>query len=695
MTVGLGVSIGTVNTVCAVDTPECGKPARGRRRGAAGENSGRGKRNSSPRQQQPQQRSTPGTWRTTLTFDSAGGARVGRIPKHGRAVTDFADLTESARSARVGQRCLAPADLVATVARTVVADVSAHRVAADPDDRRSAVVVTHPVTYPSARVRELRAALDETGLSHAALIAEPVAAAAWLSHTHGPLLPGLALVYDLGGSGLTVTLVRIGQISQARPIIGEPLRSNEFGGRAFGANLVGRGELRSGESGSDAMITGMRTAHVRKSLEVVYACLRRAAVTMADIDCVLVVGGAARPPEVAEVIERTLSRPVVVAADPERTIAEGAAILARYAAEGSTRTDAPQTAAKSARYLSTASRPGDKLSRKAAKAARAAARAAEESPRHAATSTRQAAKQEKRTAKQERRAVKDQRRAAKLARRTGRWDRRGPSTSAAEPAQVRETTSPEAAPAQATPPEAVSAEALSAEAVSAEALSAEALSAEAVSAEAVPADTASPETAFAATTSATAASARTASTHTASAETPPAEPLSATAAAPESEAAATSAGVETAAGAPPEPDPDTAEPLVAASADESAGGESAPDSTTPSSPGAPFRPRIGMAPQHPRTSLPEVPIEPDAHIAARTSAVSASTVLLDPIGHSEPFAVLESAAFLGSLEGLGSLQDGRRASVSLESGQRAAVAVAERAAVPLDSMPEASASVTA
>ncbi|MBO0856029.1 MAG: hypothetical protein J2P18_19940, partial [Nocardia sp.] len=109
----------------------------------------------------------------------------------------------------------------------------------------------------------------------------------------------------------------------------------------------------------------------------------------------------------------------------------------------------------------------------------------------------------------------------------------------------------------------------------------------------------------------------------------------------------------------------------------------------------PFRPRIGMAPQHPRTSLPEVPIEPDAHIAARTSAVSASTVLLDPIGDSEPFAVLESAAFLGSLEGLGSLQAGRRASVSLESGQRAAVAVAERAAVPLDSMPEASASVTA
>ncbi|MBF4996281.1 Hsp70 family protein [Nocardia sp. BSTN01] len=334
MTVGLGVSIGTVNTVCAIDTAESGKNARARKRGASGE-SGRRARASGPRSALPQQRTAPGTWRTTLTFDSSGAARVGRIPRHGRAVTDFADLTERGRTARVRHRSLSAADLVATVARTVVADVSAHVVAtADARSPETAVAVTHPVSYDDDRVLELRAALDAIGLSHAALVAEPVAAAAWLSVAHGPLMPGLALVYDLGGSGLTVTLVRIGAGTPARPVLGEPLRSTAFGGRAFGAKMAAQDDWRAGEASvADSAITALRTAHVRESLDVVYECLGRARVTMADIDCVLVVGGAARPPEVAAVLASALARPVIVAPDPERTIAEGAAVLARRAAE--------------------------------------------------------------------------------------------------------------------------------------------------------------------------------------------------------------------------------------------------------------------------------------------------------------------------------------------------------------------------
>ncbi|MBF6243431.1 Hsp70 family protein [Nocardia elegans] len=342
MTVGLGVSIGTVNTVCAIDTAESGKNARGRGRSAAGEFGGRAatgrrKRASGPKSALSQQRTAPGTWRTTLTFDSSGTARVGRIPRHGRAVTDFADLTEPGRSARVRHRSLSAADLVATVARTVVADVSAHVVAtAEGRSPETAVAVTHPVSYGEERVLELREALDSIGLSHAALVAEPVAAAAWLSVAHGPLLPGLALVYDLGGSGLTVTLVRIGPGTPARPVFGEPLRSTAFGGRAFGAKMAAQHNWRAGASSaadSDAAITALRTAHIRESLDVVYECLGRARVTMADVDCVLVVGGAARPPEVAAVLAAALARPVIVAPDPERTIAEGAAVFARRAAE--------------------------------------------------------------------------------------------------------------------------------------------------------------------------------------------------------------------------------------------------------------------------------------------------------------------------------------------------------------------------
>ncbi|WP_280381646.1 Hsp70 family protein [Nocardia wallacei] len=314
MTVGLGVSIGTVNTVCAVAQGSGGRHGPGHRSAV--------RRPGGP----------PATWRTTLTFDSTGTARVGRIPKHGRAITDFADLTErSAPTARVGHRALSPADLVATVAASVLEDVLGAPPAPD-----HGITVTHPVGYPVHRMVELREALDAVGLQQAALAAEPVAATAWLEEACGPLLPGLALVYDLGGSGLRVTLVRVGAGCPSDPVVGESLRSTDFGGRAFGAYMARSANWRSADTphvATDAVITELRTAHVRKSLEVVYRCLRVADVTMADVDRVLVIGGAARPPEVAAVLASALARPVIVAPDPERTVAEGAAILARRAAE--------------------------------------------------------------------------------------------------------------------------------------------------------------------------------------------------------------------------------------------------------------------------------------------------------------------------------------------------------------------------
>ncbi|WP_216902787.1 Hsp70 family protein [Nocardia alni] len=360
MTVGLGVSVGTVNTVCATTDEEGSSRFRQLR----------------PDHRQDRPGGVPGTWRTTLTFDSSGAARVGRFPKHGRALTEFADLAQrSAPAARVGHRALSAADLVATVVRGVIEETLGE---ATPD---VGVAVSHPVGYSDELVSELREALAAAGLPQATLVAEPVAALAWLDATHGPLTPGLTLVYDLGGSGLSVTLARVGAGAPSYPVVGEPLRSNRYGGRAFGALMAEEGRRsvararmvarvsslttpssRAGESGSasptadpesamagpgersladsDAAITDLRTEHVRRSLELVYRCLRIADVTMADVDRVLVVGGAARPREVAAVLAEELARPVIVAPDPERTIAEGAAIVARRemtAAEGVTR----------------------------------------------------------------------------------------------------------------------------------------------------------------------------------------------------------------------------------------------------------------------------------------------------------------------------------------------------------------------
>ncbi|BDT85840.1 Hsp70 family protein [Nocardia cyriacigeorgica] len=347
MAFGLGLSIGTVNTVSAVAQDDSVKAPPGRRRRAA--------------------RPPARTHRTTLAFDSTGTARLGVIPRHGRVVTEFADLTQrGAVAARIGNRTLTPADLVAVVADCLITELRDEPGAGD-----AGITLAHPVGYSDEQVGALRTALDAAGLERVALVAEPVAAAAWLEAEHGPLMPGLALVYDLGGASLDVTLVRVGAGCPDNPVLGT-LRSRDFGGRAFGALMTARAV--HGADGDTAgpssplvqdRASELRGEHVRDSLELVYRCLRLADVTMADVDRVLVVGGAARPAEVARVLGDELARPVVTAPDPERTIATGAALLARRAALSSE----PATRVSGTRPWGFSRRGGRRAARVAAAAA--------------------------------------------------------------------------------------------------------------------------------------------------------------------------------------------------------------------------------------------------------------------------------------------------------------------------------------
>ncbi|WP_169811141.1 Hsp70 family protein [Nocardia amamiensis] len=262
--------------------------------------------------------------RTAVTFDSAGGLRLGGIPQFSMAVTDFADLGRDPDTVIVGGRIWSPANLVAAVVNELRA--------VEPGASEAGVVTTYPAMYSDKQVSLLRQALDLSGARDVLLVPEPVAAAEWLEHEHGPLETSFVLVYDLGGTSLDVTIVRVGPDWDNHPMIEKPVRSYDFGGRPLGSMIARYAPDVSPKSTRLSMtslvdIDGLRVAHIQDSLELVRDCVRSAGITMSDIGRILLVGGASRPAEVARVLGE-LGRPVVISADPGHTIAAGAALMA-------------------------------------------------------------------------------------------------------------------------------------------------------------------------------------------------------------------------------------------------------------------------------------------------------------------------------------------------------------------------------
>jgi|GEM_PF-3151752 len=301
MTAGFGMSIGTVNSVWAATTGDREHPVVRVRR-------------------------------TAVTFDSAGGARVGGLPRFAPVVTDFADLTRPVEPVVLGGRNWTSADLVAAVGSSLIT-------AAEPGVEP---VITYPACYPGRKIIELRHALDWAGGAEALLMPEPVAAVDWLDAEYGVSGNGLTLVYDLGGASLDIAVVRTEADRDERGVLGKAVRSHEYGGRPLGAILARYARALSPGAPSPVSkvvpatdTTRLRTWNVRNSLRLVRRCVHAAGLSMRDIDRVLLIGGAARPIEVAQVLAE-LDRPVVMSPDPAHTVAVGAALAsARMADAGS------------------------------------------------------------------------------------------------------------------------------------------------------------------------------------------------------------------------------------------------------------------------------------------------------------------------------------------------------------------------
>ncbi|MEV6137884.1 Hsp70 family protein [Nocardia sp. NPDC051990] len=261
------------------------------------------------------------TRRTVLTFDSAGGIRIGGIPQFDVAVTDFADLARNPESVVVGGRLWSPANLIAEVVNNLLESFPS----------TAGAVATYPACYSDKQLSLLRQALNLAGAAHVLLIPEPVAAAEWLEHERGPLESGFVLVYDLGGASLDVSMVRVGPDWDDHPVVGKSVRSYDFGGRPLGSMIARYARVAEpGDNGSmlqmtsSVDITSMRAQHIWHSLDVVHECVASTGRSLSDVAYILLVGGASRPVEVARILAE-LGRPVVMSTDPGQTIAIGAA----------------------------------------------------------------------------------------------------------------------------------------------------------------------------------------------------------------------------------------------------------------------------------------------------------------------------------------------------------------------------------
>ncbi len=280
------------------------------------------------------------TRRTALTFDDAGRPRIGAINEFASAITDFADLTRESEPMVMGGRFYSATNLIAAVVTGLIE-------LAEPP---AGIVLTYPAVYTDKQVSLLGQALHLAGAGEVLLVPEPVAAAEWLEIDHGPLESGFVLVYDLGATSLDLTVLRVGPDWSHHPMVGTPTRSADFGGRPLG-EMVARYAGAPGIGRATQTLTSMvnidalRAEHIRDTFPLVSNSVSAAGLRLADLSRILVVGGAARPPEVARTLAE-LGVPLVTVADPGQVIASGAAGLAArtFAPEQQTGGPAPHVA---------------------------------------------------------------------------------------------------------------------------------------------------------------------------------------------------------------------------------------------------------------------------------------------------------------------------------------------------------------
>lgn len=263
-------------------------------------------------------------------------------------------------------------DLVATAIGCLVDEIAAET----GQDATRAMVACHPAWWSRHTVDIQRDALERAGLGEVTLVPEPTAAIRWLDAAHGRTDDGAVIVFDLGASGSTVSVVRTGEHAS---LLGTPLRNAEVAGAEFDlltmryvlANAVLAADFdpfdpvverelsalreRCRKAKEELSINTATVVPVRvdpadphgstvrlvrgeledllrgpllSSMDLIRDAVHRAGLDIGDVGRVLLTGGGGAIPLVAELISSEFGLPVVAAPDPEHTTARGAALLA-------------------------------------------------------------------------------------------------------------------------------------------------------------------------------------------------------------------------------------------------------------------------------------------------------------------------------------------------------------------------------
>ncbi|NEW59575.1 Hsp70 family protein, partial [Nocardia cyriacigeorgica] len=279
--------------------------------------------------------------------------------------------------ARVGDPvAMLAADGTSHSASSLVATAIA-RLVEEASDGDATIVACHPAHWSPHTVAMLRSALDDLNLPDLTLIPEPVAAVRWSRAAGGSTSDDDAvLVYDLGATGLTVSVVRTGERIE---LLGTPLHTAEISGSEFDlltmryvlANApdgidadpfdpiverelaalrercrIAKEELsthtatvvatRSNPAAADSTtvrlvrddVEDLLRGPLRTSLAVIRDAVHRAGIDIGDVSRVLLTGGGGAIPLLTELISTEFGLPVVSATEPALTSALGASALA-------------------------------------------------------------------------------------------------------------------------------------------------------------------------------------------------------------------------------------------------------------------------------------------------------------------------------------------------------------------------------